>query len=141
MMQRRLNCWVSFVLSFNERRTLVCFSREQTGIEATKWEHLRIGSPRGWNRTSLTAPRCPGSLFKSFPVRTSQMATLWSPLPAAIFSPFESQLAFRRLRSCPVGAPSYVCMRRSAGANGLTSHVLTVESCAFDSRVWLSGDS
>jgi hypothetical protein len=104
------------------------------------WRNLHIGSPRGWKRTSFTVPLCPGSLFRSFPVRVSQIATLWSPLPAAIFSPVESQLAFRRFRSCPVGAPSYVCMRRSAGANGRTSHVLTVESCAFDSRVWLSGD-
>lgn len=103
--------------------------------------YLQRGSSRGWKRTSFTAPLWPGSLCNSFPLRASQMATLWSPLPATILSPLASQLALSRLRSCPVGAPSYVWSRRSAAAKGRTSHVRTVESCAFDSRVVLSGDS
>jgi hypothetical protein len=92
-------------------------------------------------RTSFTAPLWPGNLFRSFPVRASHIDTLVSPLPAAILSPFASQLAFRRLRSCPVGAPSYVLIRRSFGAKGRTSHVRTVESWALDSNWVLSGDS
>jgi hypothetical protein len=104
-------------------------------------QNLQRGSSCGWKRTSFTAPLWPGNLCRSFPVRASHMATLWSPLPAAILSPFASQLALSRLRSWPVGAPSYVWIRRSAGAKGRTSHVRTVESCALDKSVVLSGES
>jgi hypothetical protein len=104
-------------------------------------QHLLIGSPPGWKRTSLTAPLCPGSLFNSFPLATSHIATLLSPLPAAIFLPFESQLARNKFFSNPVGAPSYVRIARSAGAKGRISHVRTVESCAFERRYWESGDT
>ena len=103
--------------------------------------HSHMDSSLGEKRTSLTAPRCPGSLWRTFPVRASHTVAVWSPLPATILSPFASQLALRRLRSAPVGAPSYVFIRRSAGAKGRTSHVRTVESCALDSKVMLSGES
>lgn len=103
--------------------------------------NLHIGWSPGENRTSFTAPRCPGSLFVILPVRTSQMVTFWSPPPAAILSPLVSQLALKRLRSFPARAPSYVRIRRSAGANGRMSHVRTVESCEFDNNDRLSGES
>ena len=102
---------------------------------------LLIGSDPGEKRTSLTVPLWPGSLYSSLPVAASQITTVWSPLPAAIFSPLASQLAFRRFFSIPIGAPSKVRTSLSAGANGLTSHVLTVESMEFERRTWESGDN
>lgn len=101
----------------------------------------QIASPRGEKRTSLTAPRWPGSLCNSLPVLVSQTTAVRSPLPAAILCPVVSQLALNMFFSMPDGAPSYVIMWRFVGANGRMSHVLTVESCELDSKVCASGDT
>ena len=68
------------------------------------------------------------------------MTTVRSPLPAAIFSPFESQLALMRFFSNPDVAPSYIFTCLSNGAKGRISQVRMLESIELDSNVCESGD-
>jgi hypothetical protein len=46
----------------------------------------------GWKSVSVTHPLCPGSLYKSLLVLTSQTFTVLSLLPAMIFEPSGDQL-------------------------------------------------
>jgi len=68
--------------------------------------HSLMGSSEGENRTSLTVPLWPGSLYRSLADAVSQTTTVRSPDPAQILSPLGLQLARIKFFSKPEDAPS-----------------------------------
>jgi len=95
----------------------------------------------GPNSAQFTVPLWPGSLYRIFPVSFDQTTTVPSPAPVAILLPSRSQLARMRFFSIPMGAPSNVRICLSVGAKCWISHVLAVESMAYERSDRESGDT
>lgn len=100
---------------------------------------MMIGSV-GCQSTSLTCPLCPGRRYFILPEMRSQTSTVRSAEPHATRSMSFDQHGRDRFFSGLVTIPSNVRMHRSAGANGLMSHIFSVLSIELDSIYEPSGD-
>jgi hypothetical protein len=98
----------------------------------------RMGSD-GWNATACTVPRCPGSLYSTFPDDASHTKTFRQLDPAATRAPSGDHAHRRSAFSKPCACPAIVRSHRSPSQYGRTSQTRKEESAPFVSRCVPSG--